>query len=865
MTSREVYNRILWDPRIDQSHICVGYLDRFRGVVEIPFLDQKLTRDVPWHRVVHYRYQERVVWNRDGVDHLDSLALNPRFSPAGCFRWNGESWQAVSDDCQGLAAREIRLLSLNVLFDLYDDRVPSTESRFSSLVERLRGADADLIALQEVTPKLCALLAGEPWVRQTYFLSSSPSGEGLSPYGPLVLSRLPGNMEHLELVSGKTVVKALFHFEGEPVQLFVVHLYSDRAEDAALRRLEQLEELSSHFLEEGSVWLVGDFNLRGRLDMDGFQDAWLRQESVRNGLTFDPALNSLARLTSRRARSGRLDRLMYRGSWHCTGMEVLADTGVVSDHHALFCEMSPPVSEKPVHRSALVVMPPKECWPAIQQIRRRHDKSFHRWMPHMNLLYGFVPEQGFERACRLLRSRLAGISPFLVRLREYERFQHKKSTTIWLRPDCRPPGALRELQSLCQSLFPQCSEQSTRGEQGFIPHLTVASVRGREAEPELPALDLEFEVDQLHLISRRDDQPFEVRESVRLGGERFQFEYPLSTAARTALEALKSVVKLPLYPTGSTALELDLPWSDLDCVCLGHVPVGKVFERLPGARMVEGRVVLLTFLFDGVQVDLQYAQLPPDTPLITLGEMTDAQRRQLSDPCLLALHSLEEVRALQSRVNIQAFRPFLRQVRLWTRRRCLDDPTLGFPGGLAWALLALRGWKEGLDTEAQWIRFLDIVGDWDWPSPLANTTEALASYQPRDNRPFPVLSLTAPFVNVASQVTALTAEVILREIRETQELILRGQWSALTESLQAREEVVIEFDGMSDENWGSFKHNALGFLLKAESEVPFFRPLSLEREAERALLRLDCSWGIPQRAVAWLRDVVDGNNKKTST
>ena len=51
--------------------------------------------------------------------------------------------------------------------------------------------------------------------------------------------------------------------------------------------------------------------------------------------------------------------------------------------------------------------------------------------------------------------------------------------------------------------------------------------------------------------------------------------------------------------------------------------------------------------------------------------------------------------------------------------------------------------------------------------------------------------------------------------------------------------------------------DTLGFLLKAESEVPFLRPLSLEREAGRAVLRLDCSWGIPQRAVTWLKKIAE--------
>lgn len=36
--------------------------------------------------------------------------------------------------------------------------------------------------------------------------------------------------------------------------------------------------------------------------------------------------------------------------------------------------------------SAVVVMPPESMWQQIQDIRSKHDKSYERWMPHINLV-----------------------------------------------------------------------------------------------------------------------------------------------------------------------------------------------------------------------------------------------------------------------------------------------------------------------------------------------------------------------------------------------------------------------------------------------------------------------------------------------
>jgi poly(A) polymerase len=834
VTSREAYNKIRWDDRFDASRVKVGYQDRFQGVLEIGFNDQKLSRDVPWHRIVHFRYDSQIIWDRQGTDIFDSLHRSPVRENHFCFGWNDSEWTSPDTLSEKLTDRPLTLVSWNVLFDLCDDGVPTTESRFPSLLQELRHQNADLVALQEVTPRLCRLLADEPWIQEQYFLSQQPHGPQLQPYGPLLLSRCRGRFEHLELSAGKTVVKGCLEFESGPVQIFVVHLFSDRTEQAPERREKQLFEVLSHARQEAGIWLVGDMNTRGVLAVPGLRDAWL-DVGCENGLTFDPAINRLARLTSRRARSGRLDRLYTRGGWHCQRIEVAQDSGNISDHHLLRCHMSPPIGAKPVHRSALAIVVPPECSEPIQSIRKRCDKGYDRWMPHINLLYGFLPEQIFQQAKSRLQARLGRRRPFKIRLREFHRFTHKKSVTIWLKPETDPPSLLQQLQSDCESLFETCTEQSGRGDQGFTPHLTVAQ------GPPFPALkpvDLEFEVQEIHLLSRRESEPFETRETMRFEGEALVAPTLSEIGIQEAFDKLRSCLPGQLFKVGSSALELGLPWSDLDCLYLGYEPVQEVQKRLPQARLVPVRVVLFCFELSQVQVDLQYARFPDSLSLRPPEEMSKEELELLSPESRMAVHARLEIDALTRLVDAAQFRPFLRTVREWTHHRCLDDPALGFPGGLAWSLLAARSFQKDRDLESGWEMFLAEVGGW-----------------PGD--PFPVMSLTEPFVDTAPQVTPLTREIVLREVRRAEELVHGKSWSKLFEPLTIRQEKIVSFPlnprCHPEECLGWLKGQMVTFLLQAESEQVFFRPIFLTLDGNQVRLGLDCPHGEPEGAVEGLR------------
>jgi|GEM_PF-2261928 len=181
---------------------------------------------------------------------------------------------------------------------------------------------------------------------------------------------------------------------------------------------------------------------------------------------------------------------------------------------------------RPVYQSAVVIIPPDELLPEIQAIRQCYDTRFYRWMPHINLIYGFIPESHFTDAVEIITPSLAQLQPFTVSLAGFDTFKHSKSSTAWLRPVAQPETALHELQTELQSLFPQCDEQSAKSASGFTPHLSVGQFSSpQDAFTKLPQWHpVNFTVDSIALISRRGNEPFEVRYIIHLGGD--EVSYP---------------------------------------------------------------------------------------------------------------------------------------------------------------------------------------------------------------------------------------------------------------------------------------------------------------------------------------------------
>jgi 2'-5' RNA ligase len=176
------------------------------------------------------------------------------------------------------------------------------------------------------------------------------------------------------------------------------------------------------------------------------------------------------------------------------------------------------------HKTAVVIIPPQETRVPIQAIRQKHDRKVGWWMPHITLIYPFVPKSEFNRVARELLRACKSVSPFDVTLARFDAFAHGKGHHIvWLAPE--PADPVLDLHAALWSVV--CEDEDLEsGLRHFRPHLSVGQVRGTANAAtlveELRAnwSPVRFRVDSVHFIWRGEppDDVFRVDRSLQLQG-----------------------------------------------------------------------------------------------------------------------------------------------------------------------------------------------------------------------------------------------------------------------------------------------------------------------------------------------------------
>jgi poly(A) polymerase len=881
-TSREVYHRIRWDPRLDAREFVIGYDAHTEDMEEMPFEAFVPDGELPWHRVWYFRRGTEVVWDRR--KRIDTLATlippapeqqpapeppppppapaspshppshhhhPPRFTALPVYRYDArrlawvEAPPAAGNPEELPEAADLTIASLNVLFDLYDPELLDTRRRTRAAISLLRQVDADVIALQEVTKPFLEALLDTQWIREHFFLSEGPDATTVTPYGQVLLSRFPfASLSQWPFSRDKRLIAAQLALRGGPLWMATLHLMSNADPTGAGFRASMVRAITEWAQSrEGQgrgadeLILAGDFNFgddapEAQVFAEaGFVDAWKALRPGEAGLTYDPSRNSMAAITTSSGRSQRMDRVLVRspsgrvvpGKVSLFGEEPVSGKPApggaplfVSDHFGLKCTLvregasrpaptpeparSPPqvLSVPPVHQAAVVLIPPEELWPPIETLRAKHDRTYERWMPHVTLLYPFVPEEHFAEAEALITEALRDMAPFQVTLSGFEYFEHRGSVTAWLRPEDQPHGALKALQAALEKALPQCNEQGRKSERGFTPHLSVgqlprskpADIRRTLAAWERDWKPLTFELREVCLISRRGDVPFEVRRRVALGGgkrpsggsppssgkppaaqeapdmlqavleTRGEWESEPARQQRTAavsrLEHVCKQLGLELYPYGSYVLGTGSAGSDVDAVAVGPSHLSREAfgqkllsalegqEGFSGGRFVADAAIPMVKLSLGdVHFDVSYASRPEGVEPCPPAELLTRYGEQLDVPGFRSVNGWADTNALlqgveREGVGLERFRVILRAVRAWAKARGVYSHALGYLGGLSWAVLVawecMRAPREATTSDEHLLEHFFETFA-AWPWPQAVTvTPETARYRPNGKR-----------------------------------------------------------------------------------------------------------------------------------
>lgn len=181
-------------------------------------------------------------------------------------------------------------------------------------------------------------------------------------------------------------------------------------------------------------------------------------------------------------------------------------------------------SREKVVTSAVCLIPPESEWTQIQEIRRQYDPAYFRWMPHINLLYPFLPETEFPKAFKIIKDKLKSLPPFQVTFQRFDSFNFGRNSTLFLVPETKPLYVLTKLQSLLESCYPFLNDLSTKSSSGFHAHLTVGKFTSTQLTHKQKQFTQKFQpitftVDQVHFIARTGVKPFEIKYSVPLQGD----------------------------------------------------------------------------------------------------------------------------------------------------------------------------------------------------------------------------------------------------------------------------------------------------------------------------------------------------------
>jgi poly(A) polymerase len=144
-------------------------------------------------------------------------------------------------------------------------------------------------------------------------------------------------------------------------------------------------------------------------------------------------------------------------------------------------------------------------------------------MPHITLLYPFLPVSAFEQVTPLLAQVCHSLEPFEVQLTRFDLFVHsRRKATLYLVPE--PARALKMLQKDLSKIVPKC-DNVTRFAGGFTPHLSVGQTRSQEAHAlcagwQATWQPLAFTLAHVYLIWRNDppDDIFRIGPVLSLGG-----------------------------------------------------------------------------------------------------------------------------------------------------------------------------------------------------------------------------------------------------------------------------------------------------------------------------------------------------------
>ncbi|ALC41534.1 hrg [Drosophila busckii] len=323
-------------------------------------------------------------------------------------------------------------------------------------------------------------------------------------------------------------------------------------------------------------------------------------------------------------------------------------------------------------------------------------------------------------------------------------------------------------------------------------------------------------------IQRTDElrsslEPYNVFESQDELNHRMEILAKLNTLVKQWVKDISMSKNMPeaaaeklggkIYTFGSYRLGVHHKGADIDALCVAPRNIERTdyfqsfFEILKQQPEVtecrsveEAFVPVIKMNFDGIEIDLLFARLslkeiPDDFDLRDDNLLKNLDPRSVRS--LNGCRVTDEILALVP--DIENFRLALRAIKLWAKKHGIYSNSLGYFGGVTWAMLVARTCQLYPNAVAATLvhKFFLVFSRWKWPNPVL-LKHPDNVWDPRVNASdryhlMPIITPAYPQQNSTFNVSESTKKVILTEFNRgmsiTDEIMLgRIGWDRLFEA-----------------------------------------------------------------------------------
>lgn len=340
---------------------------------------------------------------------------------------------------------------------------------------------------------------------------------------------------------------------------------------------------------------------------------------------------------------------------------------------------------------------------------------------------------------------------------------------------------------------------------------------------------------------------------------------------------------------GSYRLGVHTKGADIDTLCVAprHVDRSDFFSsfvellkeqpEVKDLRTVEEAFVpVIKMEFDGIELDMLFARLALPTIPEDIDLRDEALLKNLDPKCVRSLNGCRVTDEILHLVpNTDSFRMALRAIKLWAKRRGIYSNSLGFLGGVSWAMLVARVCQLYPNACPSTLlqKFFMVYSTWEWPQPVllkALATDnklGLPVWDPRVNPAdrfhlMPIITPAYPSQNSTFNVTNSTKHIMMEEFKEGLDLTVAiykqgedGDWTKMFEPSAFFQKYVhyIVLIGRADEEvhyleWHGYLESKIRLLVGNLERNPFIRIAHVTPESFGPLSESDgkymCKWFI---------------------